>query len=294
MGMNLFDAVCHTFATLATGGFGNYNASAGHFNHWGIRITFIVFMVLAGINFRIYYQLLRRQFRSVGQNPELRFYLGLLVVGSAVVAASLVGRPMVAADGSDIEPSIGAAIGHGVFQVVSIQTTTGLVTADFDKWSTFPKTVLLVLMFVGASAGSTGGGIKVIRCLVVFKVMLSEIERVFRPNVVRTIRVGKWAVDPELRQSTIVYVLGILLLFMLGTILLLLLEGDHVSFTTAATACAATLNNIGPGMELVGATSHYGHFSAASKALLSLLMALGRLEVYAMLVLFVPSFWRGQ
>ena len=292
MGMTLFDAVCHTFATLATGGFGNYNDSAGHFSHWGIRITFIVFMVLAGVNFGVYYQLLRRKFRSVWQNPELRVYLGILVVGSVIVAASLVGRPMVGADGNDIEPSTGAAIGHGVFQVVSIQTTTGFVTADFDQWSTLPKTVLLVLMFVGASAGSTGGGIKVIRCLVAVKVMMAEVERVFRPNVVRTIRVGKWAVEPELRLSTIVYVLGILLLFMLGTILLLLLEGDRVSFTTAATACVATLNNIGPGLELVGATGNYGHFSALSQVLLSLLMALGRLEVYAVLVLFLPSFWR--
>ena len=134
---------------------------------------------------------------------------------------------------------------HGVFQVVSIQTTTGFCTVDFDQWGFVPKAVLLTLMFVGASAGSTGGGIKVIRILVAFKVMLAEVERIFRPSIVRTVKVGQATVDPELRQGTLVYVLGILLLFLMGAVLLMMFEsGNSIDFTTAASASAASLNNI--------------------------------------------------
>jgi trk system potassium uptake protein TrkH len=168
-----------------------------------------------------------------------------------------------------------------------------LATTDFNLWDFAPKFVLVALMFIGASAGSTGGGIKVIRLLIVFKVMIAEIERVFRPGVVRPIKVGSVPVDAEMRQATLVYVLGIFGLAILGGMLLMLFEGgDRIDVVTAATASAATLNNIGPGLVQVGAVQNYGWFSAPSMVIMSLLMVLGRLEVYAVLVLFMPRFWR--
>ena len=295
-GLEWFDAICITFATLATGGFSTQNASVGGFTL--VTQTIIIgFMVLAGVNFGIYYQLIRRRFRAVYKDPELRFYLLIMLVGSLVVAGTLIEQEIVSsADGNPVLlPSLGGAVLHGVFQVVSIQTTTGFVSADFDQWSFTAKAVLVLLMFVGGCAGSTGGGIKVIRILMAGRVMIAEIERVFRPNVVRAVKVGGSAIDAETRQGVLVYVIGIMLIFGVGSIVIMMLEqGQDVSFITAATACAATLNNIGPGLARVGAIQNFGWFSEPSLIVMSLLMALGRLEVYALVVLISPRFWRSE
>ncbi len=294
-GMGWYESVCHTFATLATGGFSTQNASIGHYNSVAIDSVIIVFMVLSGVNFGLYYQLIRRQFRSVWTDPELRLYLGVIAVATVLVSGSLMGGPIVTTTGDSVDPTVGQALRYGLFQVVSIQTTTGYCTADFEHWDFNAKAALILLMFLGASAGSTGGGLKIIRCLIAFKVMFAEVERVFNPNVVRTVKAGRATIDPQLRLGTLVYVLGIILLFLIGAVLLMLFEpGDKIDFTTAATASIATLNNIGPGLARVGAIENYGWFSAPSKIVLSVLMALGRLEVYAIFVLFIPRFWRGE
>jgi trk system potassium uptake protein TrkH len=294
-GLDLFNAVCHTFATLATGGFSTRNASVGEINSLPVDIIIIVFMVLAGVNFGIYYNGLRGKWRDVIRDPELRAYLGLLVVACAVVVACLWENYIVTTAGHHAEPSLGAAVRHGVFQVVSIQTTTGFCTANFDLWPFLPKAVLVTLMFVGASGGSTGGGIKVVRIIIVVKVVFAEIERVFRPKVVRTIRLGQSTVDPELRQAVLAYILIILFLFAVGTAALMLLEAHaDIDITTAATASAATLNNIGPGLARVGAIENFAWFTAPSKVLMCILMALGRLEVFAVLVMVMPRFWFSE
>lgn len=295
-GMNLFDAVCHTFATLATGGFSTHSASVAYYDSMAVDVVIIVFMILAGVNFGLYYHLLRGRIKLTWRDPELRLYLTIIVVASVVVCGALVEQRIVSTRGStDIIPEASTvdAIRHGVFQVVSIVTTTGFATVDFEHWSFFPKMTLVLLMFVGGSAGSTGGGIKVIRILIASKVLIAEVQRVFRPHVVRPVRVGPAVIDPDLRQSVLAYVLGIIVLFGIGALLLMLFEGPHnINFTTAATAAAATLNNIGPGLGRVGAVENFGWFSPASKVVMSLLMALGRLEVFAIAVLFVPQFWR--
>ncbi len=296
-GMSLFDSVCHTLATLATGGFSTHNASIGGYHSPAIDTVTILFMLLAGVNFGIYYQIIRRRWRSVWSDPELHLYLAIVLIAGTIVTISIWGRPLQTTDPavSFADTSLLQSIRYGFFQVISIQTTTGFCTADFTKWGPVAKAVLMILMFVGASAGSTGGGIKVIRCLIVFKVMIAEVERIFRPNVVRTIRVGKMTIDDDLRLGTLVYVLGILILFAAGTIALIVIEpAGQLTFKTAATAAAATLNNIGPGLGQVGAIENYGWFTAPSMIVMSILMALGRLEVYAIFVLFVPSFWRRQ
>jgi trk system potassium uptake protein TrkH len=182
-----------------------------------------------------------------------------------------------------------------VFQVVSIQTTTGFCTANFDQWNFFCKAVLIVLMFVGGCGGSTGGGIKVIRIVVAVKVMLAELERAFRPNVVRPVRVGSAMVDDQQRLGILAYILGIIFLFVIGTLLLMGTESSsQIDSITAMTAAVATLNNIGPGLARVGAVENYAWFSDAGKLVMCVLMAVGRLEIFAIVVIFVPRFWRTQ
>ena len=296
-GMPWFESFCHTFATLATGGFGTENASVGAFRSAGIDWIIIVFMLLSGVNFGIYYQVMRRRWDIIWKDPELRLYVAIVLVSTGVVAYAIWGKPLSTTDPDVAYDRLGlwGAIRYAMFQVVSIQTTTGFGTADFDRWEFLPRGWLVALMFVGASAGSTGGGIKVIRCLIAFKVMLAEVERIFQPNVVRTIKVGRLTIDQELRLGTLVYVLGIFALFAAGALALMLLEpAGTITLTTAATACAATLNNVGPGLAAVGPIENFGWFSAPSKLVMSMLMALGRLEVYAIMVLLVPRFWRQE
>jgi trk system potassium uptake protein TrkH len=294
-GMNWFDAICHTFATLATGGFSNEAASIGHYDSALIDGITTTFMLLAGINFGLYYYLLQRRPKLFWRDAELRLYLTILLIAVALVTLSLWGSDIVASSGETIVGTLGQSLRHSAFQVVSIMTTTGFVTADFHQWPFLAKAILVTLMFVGASAGSTGGGIKVIRVLVAGKVMGSEIERIYRPRVVRTVRIGPAAVESPLRQGVLVYVLYILVIFLLGGVALMLLEnGGPLDTVSAFTASAATLNNIGPGLGAVGAVENYGFFSAPSKLLLSLLMVLGRLELYAIFVLLAPRFWRGD
>lgn len=297
-GMSLFDSVCHTFATLATGGFSTRNGSIGDPDFGpAIYIVTTFFMVLAGVNFGLYYQLIRGKTGSFFRDPELRLYLLILTIASIIVTISIVHMPIFTTGGLVIEnASIGEAVQHGVFQVVSIQTSTGFGTADYNHWPFIAQATLITLMYVGACAGSTGGGIKVIRILIAFKVMLASVERIFRPTAVRPIKVGRVPIDPDVRLDTVVYVLGILILSAAGGILIMIFEDGNPKgdMLTCFTASVTTLNNIGPGLAMVGPTENFGGFSAPSKMLMSLLMALGRIEVYAIFVLFVPRFWRTE
>ncbi|MHC5023595.1 MAG: TrkH family potassium uptake protein [Planctomycetota bacterium] len=300
--MGLFDSVCHTFATLATGGFSTRNASVGAFHAApAVDMIVIVFMILAGANFGLYYQLIRGRGRSVLRDPELRLYLILLFVGSVIVTASIYGstREIALTTGEQAAATIGESIRQGVFTTVAIQTTTGFCTSDFNLWPFLAQAMLVTLMFIGGSSGSTGGGIKVIRLWIAFKVLVSELEHVFRPQVIRPVRLGGRTIEPELKLGTIAYVFGIVILFGIGSITVMLLEqwfnpAADCTYTTAATASVATLCTIGPGLGQIGAIENYGWMSDPSKCVLSLLMALGRLEVFAIIVLFSPRFWRGD
>jgi trk system potassium uptake protein TrkH len=294
-GLTWFDAICHTFTTLPTGGFGNYPASIAHFDSVAVDLVTTLFMALAGINFGLYYYLILRRPRLMWQDPQLRLYVTLLVGFFAIVSAALVGGSFPAADGSTVAAEVGDAMRYGAFQVVSIMTTTGYVTADFNQWPFLAKALLVVAMLIGGSAGSTSGGIKVVRVLLAGKLAVAEVERNYRPQVVRTIRLGRSRVDASMRQGVLVYVVTILVLFVAGAIGLQLLETDPaLDYVSAMSASAATLNNIGPGLGMVGAVENYAFFSATSKGLMSLLMVLGRLEVYALLVLLAPRFWTGD
>jgi trk system potassium uptake protein TrkH len=292
MGMTLFDALCHSFGTMATGGFSTYNASLGHFDRADIEYVVLGFMILAGTNFTLLYFILIRQPKRLLADVEWRSYMGsiglvtLLVIGFGLVYGDFDG--------------IFSSLRYGLFQVVSIMTTTGYGTHDFDQWNSFGRGVLFLLMFVGGCAGSTGGGMKVIRHVLFLKILGLELEQAYHPTVVRPLRLGGRLVDDSgLRTSILVYFGLVLVIFVFSWMLLVTTEPDSTwsgavehKLIDSASGVAATLNNIGPGLGTVGATQNYGHFSWHSKLLFVLLMMLGRLEIFPILVLFLPSFWR--
>jgi trk system potassium uptake protein TrkH len=311
-GMPTFDALCHAFGTLGTGGFSTKNASLGWFGENGyngplIEYTVTVFMVLAGTNFSLLYLLLVRRPERLWADVEWRTYI-FIILG---VTAALIGVAM--AWYHDFDPNhelskwqeFQQALRYGLFQVVSILTTTGFGTHDFNQWNSFARAMLFLLMFVGGCAGSTGGGLKVIRHVLFIKILRLEIEQSFHPTVVRQVRLGGEPVtDPDLRRNILVYFGLVSAIFVVSWIVLVLVEPDQTWLASgkrldeklidSASAIAATLNNIGPGLGIVGATENYAAFSWPSKLLFTLLMMLGRLELFAILVLFVPSFWRNR
>ncbi len=280
--MPLFDACIHAFGSAGTGGFSNRNLSVGAYDSAYCDVVIGIFMLLFGVNFNLYYFLLIRRFRDFFRSEELRAYL--LIVGAAVLA--------IAADILHIYGSLLESLRYSFFQVSSIITTTGFATADFNLWPTFSKSILVVLMFIGACAGSTGGGIKVARVVMLAKSAWSDMRKMLHPNAVSTTRFeGKALSDPQVR-SVHVFLTVYLLVFTVSFLLLSLEQFDIVTTFTALTAC---INNIGPGLEMVGPTGNFSQFSWASKLLLSFNMLVGRLEIFPMLLLFAPSIWtRGR
>lgn len=302
IGISPFDAICHAFGTMATGGFSTYNSSLGHFAEWdatrGIMIEYVVtiFMILAGTNFMLLYFCLLRKPGKLFSDIEWRTYIGIILVVTSLVVVF----GMATADtGFD---SVSSSIRYGLFQVVSIVTTTGYGTNDFDQWNNFGRGAILLLMFVGGCAGSTGGGMKVIRHVMFAKILRLEIEHTYHPRVVRVLRIGGQTVDDQpLRRAILVYFGVIFALFILSWLFVIALEpnltfgaADDNKLIDSASAVASTLNNIGPGLGTVGATENYGHFSGMTKLLFVWLMMLGRLEIFPIIVLFFPSFWRDQ
>lgn len=300
-GLGWFDATCHGFTTMATGGFSNYTTSVSGMGHWRFELIVVLFMFLAAVNFGLYDQLLSGRWRLVLRNPELRAYAGIVLGATLVVFLLTLSQPMPTVVADQVDEGILAKLRHSLFTVVSLQTTTGFCTADYDHWSFPAQCVLIALMFVGGCAGSTGGGIKVIRLVVLAKVLVAELEAAFRPNVIRTVRVGSSIVEPQMRSATLLYFVVIGLIVISSTVLVLTFETPSHPATPVAHACAtafsavaATLNNIGPGLDVVGPTGNYAGLTAGTKVVLCALMALGRLELYAFLVLLVPSFWREE
>lgn len=297
--MTWFDAFCHAFGTMATGGFSTYDTSLGHFNSAGIDYIVIVFMILAGTNFTLLYFLSFGRIKHLIHDVEWRTYIGILVGATCIVV--LFGGLAV---GSDLSSGgqLAEKVRIGLFQVVSIVTTTGYGTNDFDNWNSLGRGLLFLLMFVGGCAGSTGGGMKVIRHILFLKVLRLEVEQSFRPSVVRPLRVGGQPVDdPGLRKNILVYFGLILVLFVFSWMAIVAIEPDTTwghdpahKLIDSASGVAATLNNIGPGLGTVGATQNYGHFSPVTKLIFTWLMMLGRVEVFVILVLFTPSFWRTR
>ena len=293
-GLSLFDSLCHAFGTMATGGFSTYNISVGKFDSPMVDYTIVVFMIMAGTNFALLHALILRNPGKLLADIEWRTYMSVMLVVTALVLAI----------GYGLGDFLGIRNGlrYALFQVVSIMTTTGYGTNDFDVWNDFARGILLLLMFVGGCAGSTGGGMKVIRHILFFKVLRIETEHAYHPRVVRTLRLGGQVIDhPDLRKNILIYFCLVLAIFVLSWMMLVTIEPTSTWGSAAdnklidsASAIAATLNNIGPGLGTVGATQNYGHFNALSKLLFIWLMMLGRLEIFTILVLMFPSFWRER
>ena len=277
-GMPLFDSCIHAFGTAGTGGFSCKNISIGAYDSVYFDVVIGVFMLIFGVNFNLYYFLLIRRFRDVFSSEELRTYL--IIVGVSVLA--------ITANIAHMYDSVWTGLRHAFFQVSTIITTTGYATTDFNLWPTFSKSVLLVLMFIGGCAGSTAGGLKVGRVLILGKASAADMRKMLHPNAIATVRVeGKPLRDQSVR-SAYQYITVYLLVFA-ASFLLLSLEGlDMVTTSTALITC---INNVGPGLELVGPMGNFSVFSYAAKLLLSFDMLVGRLELFPMLLLFAPSVW---
>ena len=296
-GMSLFDALCHSFGTIATGGFSTYNASLGHFNSPGIEMTVAVFMVLACTNFTLLYLLLLWKPKALLKDVEFRAYLAILIFATLFV----VGFGLFYHDFT----SGRTAFRYSFFQVTSILTNTGFTTQNFDTWNEAGRGMLFLLMFVGGCAGSTSCSIKVIRHILFFKIIWLDIEQSWRPSVVRKLRLGDQLVDePGYRSSILTYFGLIMLLFISSWMALDIIEPDeswtalgherHEKLIDCASGVAATINGVGPGLGTVGAVENYAHFQPPSKVIFIMLMLLGRLEIYPVLVLFIPGFWRRR
>ena len=278
--MSLFEAVCTAFGTAGTGGFGVRGDSIASYSPY-IQYVTAIFMLLFGINFSCYYLLLLKQFRNVFKDEELRLYL-------LIVAASIL---MIVVNLGCTYATFEETFRHALFQVSSIITTTGYATTDFDLWPSFSKTILLGLMVIGACAGSTGGGIKVARLLLIFKSLRRNIRQVLHPRKVQVVRSNGQVVAEQVLSNTNAYLAAYVISFVVS---ILLISLDNFSPTTNITAVLACFNNIGPGLEAVGPTCNFSGFSDFSKIILSLDMLAGRLEIFPVLVLLSRSTWRHR
>ena len=278
--MPLFEAVCHAFGTAGTGGFGVKNDSFGSYSPYLQNVT-TVFMILFGVNFSCYYLLLLKQFRNVFKDEELRTYFGIIFVSIVLICLNI----------RHLYPTLEETIRHAAFQVGSIITTTGYATTDFDLWPAFSKTLILLLMVCGASAGSTGGGIKVARVLLIFKSLTRNIRQVISPRKVELVRNNGNVVDQKILDNTNAY-LAAYVIIIFAVFLIISLDGFSIGTNFSAVLC--TFNNIGPGFEAVGPTCNFSAYSPLSKLALSWAMLAGRLEIFPMLVLFSHNTWKRR
>lgn len=280
-GMSLYESLIHSFGTAGTGGFSNRALSIGAYQNPYFEWVIGIFMLLFGVNFNLYYFILMRHFREAFGSEELRAYLGIVLFSTVTIAANIL----------SMAGSVGEAVRTAFFQVSSIITTTGYGTTDFNLWPTYSRILLLLLMFVGGCAGSTAGGLKISRVIIFFKAARQDLNKMLHTHAVTAIRFEGKPLDEKTLQGVHNYFNVYMLLIMLSTVLVSL---DGFDLTTTFTAVITCLNNVGPGMEIVGPMGNFSQFSAPVKYLLSFDMLAGRLELYPMLALFAPRLWRRR
>jgi trk system potassium uptake protein TrkH len=276
--MPLFDALTTAFATAGTGGFGIRADSIASYSS-AIQIVITVFMILFGINFNVYFLFFQRNWKQALTNSEFLCYLGIIAASIVVISFNI----------RSLYSSAGESIRHAAFQVGSIITTTGFATTDFNQWPSLSCTILLILMFVGACAGSTGGGIKVSRFLILFKSIKKELQKYLHPRRVNKVTIDGKLVEHEVIRSTNVFLITYLIIFAAS---ILLISIDNYDLITNFTAVSATLNNIGPGLSMVGPTENFAFFSNGAKLVLIFDMLAGRLEIFPILLLFLRATWK--
>ena len=277
--MPFFDAITTAFGTAGTGGF-SIKADGLASYSTAIQATVTVFMILFGINFNVYFLLWIRKPKDAFKCEEMRCYLGIIAMAVLLITFNIY-------NGFD---SVVEAFHHATFQVGSVITTTGFATVDFNQWPELSRTVLVMIMFVGACAGSTGGGIKVSRVMIMFRTIGKELDCIIHPRTVKKIRFEGRAVEHEVLRSINVFFITYAMIYAAS---LLIISLDNFDFTTNFTAVAATLNNIGPGLNMVGPAGNFSEYSVLSKIVLIVDMLLGRLEIFPLLILMVPSNWKG-
>ena len=276
-GMPVFDSVCTAFGTAGTGGFGIKNDSIAGYSPY-LQNVCTVFMLLFGMNFSCFYLLLLRQVKAVWKDEELRLYVTIVVCSILLLVWNL----------RDFYPTLGETVRHAAFQVASVVTTTGFATTDFDLWPNFSRILLLLLMFVGACAGSTAGGLKVGRVLLLFKSLRRNIRRLLNPRRVEAVRVNGTKTSEEVLRNTNTYLVAYVMILVIS---ILLVSVDELTIATNISAVISCFNNIGPGMEMVGPTANYSVYSGFSKLVLIFDMLAGRLEIFPILILFSGSTW---
>ena len=277
-GMPLFDSLVHAFGTAGTGGFSIKNDSIAGYNTY-LQVVITVFMILFGINFNAYFFLLLKKFRQAFDIEEVRAYLSIILIAILIITFNI----------SGLFPDFGHAFQQAAFQVASIITTTGFATTDFNAWPQVSRTILVILMFIGACAGSTGGGIKVSRLILLVKSVAKELQLTLHPRSIKKIQIDGKSVEHEVIRSTNVFLVVYIMVF---TVSLLLISFDNLDMVTNFTAVAATINNIGPGLELVGPSGNFAMFSSFSKLVLIFDMLAGRLELFPLLLLFSKNTWK--
>lgn len=278
-GMNLYDSIIHSFSTAGTGGFANHNSSVAYYDSAYIDGVITVFMILFGINFNMYFLLLIKDVKSVWKNEEVRAYLGIIVAATLVITCNVL----------SIYKEPLKAFRYSIFQVASIITTTGFATADFNLWPELSKCILLLIMVIGACAGSTGGGVKVSRFLILWKSILKQVKGMLHPKSVNVVKVNGKKISNETLQGVYAYFSAYVFVFGISVLLVAL---DNFDFATTISGVLTTLSNVGPGISRVGPIENFQSFSVLSKIVFSMDMMIGRLEIFPFLMICSPSFWR--
>lgn len=277
--MNLFESICHTFGTVATGGFAVKNDSIASYSAY-TQYVIAMFMFLSGVSFIVYYYIVKLNFRKVKQNDELWFYLGTTLFFGTVATCVLL---------SNTTKSLEPAFREGFFQVISILTTTGYVSTDYLYWPPAGLMIIFLLMFAGACTGSTTGSIKMVRHLIVMKNIRNALTKLVHPNVISQIKLNNKPISEKTNISAITFIILYLFIFLIGTVIIVIIGTDPV---TAASAVATSLGNAGPGLGSIGPMSNYAHLPGINKLILSFLMIIGRLEIYTIFIIFTKSFWK--
>lgn len=279
-GMNLFDAVIHAMGTAGTGGFSNMNASIAAFNSPLIEWIITIFMIIFGINFALFFQIIKGNFKGFFKNEELRYYFLMIFVSVVFITFNILGIN---------RGNIGLSIRQSAFQVSSIITSTGYATVDFNFWPTLSKVIIIMLMLVGAMAGSTGGGIKTVRIVIILKAIKREIDKIIHPKRVNSVKMDGKTIEEDVIHKVFLFVGAYIIISLIAIFIISL---DNFDITTTVTSVITTMSNIGPGLEMVGPAGNFSAFSPLSKIILSFCMLAGRLEIYPMLIMFSPSIWK--
>jgi trk system potassium uptake protein TrkH len=278
--MPVYDAFVHAFGSVGTGGFSIKNKSIGAYNSVYIEIVITVFMVACGANFALYYQAIKGGIKNIFKDEEFRLYISVILSAILLITLNL---------NWNVYKSIWESLRHASFQVASIITTTGYFTVNFDKWTVFSKMILLLLMFIGGCAGSTAGAIKNVRILLLFKLIKKALLKIIHPRAVYTIKFNGKAVDENTLSEVLVYFFMYVTTFVIA-VLIVSIEGKD--FITTISSVATTLGNVGPGLGVVGPAGNFSSLTDISKVVLSFCMILGRIEIYPILLFFLPSFWK--